>query len=232
MKQLQKKIEYSYAIEVLTGLHIGGSKDSVEIGGIDLPVVKLPLYGDQPYIPGSSLKGKMRCLLEQANGMENPKAEGKVEKETNLIRSLFGVSEITKKIDGEQTVVTENQPSRLIVRDAKLSEASVKKLKDAQDRLDMPYTESKYENTVNRITGKAESPRQIERVPAGVEFDATLILNIWEGDDEEGLKDLLHKGIEYLQLDYLGGNGSRGYGQVKFHLKSGEKNPEEHILSK
>lgn len=232
MKQLLKKIEYSYTIEILTGLHIGGSKDSVEIGGIDLPVVKLPLCDNQPYIPGSSLKGKMRCLLEQANGMESPTEEGKNEAMTNLVRSLFGVNEITRTINGKQIVVVENQPSRLIVRDAKLSDDSIGKLKEAQDRLDMPYTESKYENTVNRITGKAENPRQIERVPAGVAFDATFILNVWEGDDEKGLKDLLKKGFEYLQLDYLGGNGSRGYGQVKLSLKDGSENPKEHVLSK
>lgn len=50
-------------IEVVTGLHIGGSTAMIEIGGKDNPVIKHPLT-KEPYIPGSSLKGKMRSLLE------------------------------------------------------------------------------------------------------------------------------------------------------------------------
>lgn len=212
MKRLEKKIEFVYTIEVLTGLHIGGSKDNVEIGGIDLPVIKLPLDDNKPYIPGSSLKGKIRSLLEQSNGMEKPGADGLDAQKTNSIRNLFGVNE--KKENGKITI--ENQPSRLIVRDAKLTADSVKLLKDSQMNLDMPYTEGKWENSVNRITGKADNPRQIERVPSGVKFEASFIINVWEGDKEEDLKNLLQEGINLLELDYLGGNGSRGYGHVKF----------------
>ncbi len=211
MNKLEKKIEIVYTIKALTGLHIGGGKDNVEIGGIDLPVIKLPLDDNKPYIPGSSLKGKIRSLLEQTNGMKSPGAKGKCDEMTNSIRNLFGVNE--KKEDN--VVVIKNQPSKLIVRDAKLTKESVQLLKDSQMNLDMPYTEGKWENTVNRITGKAENPRQIERVPAGVEFEASFIINVWEGDDEDKLKSLLEKGIELLQLDYLGGNGSRGYGHVE-----------------
>ena len=68
MKQLIKKIKIQTSITLVTGLHIGGSSENVEIGGIDSPVIKLGTRENQPYIPGSSLKGKMRCLLEQAAG--------------------------------------------------------------------------------------------------------------------------------------------------------------------
>ena len=145
MEKLVKKILVSTKLTVVTGLHIGGSKDSVEIGGIDNPVIKVATRKNQPYIPGSSLKGKMRCLLEQVNGAT---AVGKSE----TVNNLFGYA-------------SNNQPSKLIVRDAYLSDDSVKKLVEAS--LDMPYTENKYENTIDRVRGKAEHPRQSERVPAG-----------------------------------------------------------------
>ena len=57
MEKLIKKIRVSAVIELLTGLHIGGSGDNIEIGGIDNPVIKIATRDNQPYIPGSSLKG-------------------------------------------------------------------------------------------------------------------------------------------------------------------------------
>jgi len=65
-------------IKVKTGLHIGGSDSMMRIGGVDSEVIKREVYCDEngkvtfegkykisePYIPGSSLKGKLRSLLE------------------------------------------------------------------------------------------------------------------------------------------------------------------------
>ena len=51
-------------IETVTGLHIGAGKDSIEIGGMDNPVIKHPHTGEH-YIPGSSLKGKVRSLRSE-----------------------------------------------------------------------------------------------------------------------------------------------------------------------
>lgn len=194
MEKLVKKILVSTKLTVVTGLHIGGSKDSVEIGGIDNPVIKVATRKNQPYIPGSSLKGKMRCLLEQVNGAT---AVGKSE----TVNNLFGYA-------------SNNQPSKLIVRDAYLSNDSVNKLIAAS--LDMPYTENKYENTIDRVKGKAEHPRQSERVPAGAEFEVEMVINVWDNDNADELKQLLRQGIALIENDYLGGSGSRGYGQVKF----------------
>ena len=194
MEKLVKKILVSTKLTVVTGLHIGGSKDSVEIGGIDNPVIKVATRKNQPYIPGSSLKGKMRCLLEQVNGAT---AVGKSE----IVNNLFGYA-------------SNNQPSKLIVRDAYLTADSVEKLVAAS--LDMPYTENKYENTIDRVKGKAEHPRQSERLPAGAEFDVEMVINVWDNDSADELKQLLKQGIALIENDYLGGSGSRGYGQVKF----------------
>ncbi len=190
-----KKIKVTTTLELISGLHIGGNGDNVEIGGIDTPVIKMPTKDNQPYIPGSSLKGKMRCLLEQIAGSVDVGGNDK-------INGLFGYS-------------TKNIPSRIIVRDAYLTEQSGLQLKE-NDNLDMPYTESKWENVINRTKGTAEHPRQIERIPAGAIFNTEFIINVWDGDDENMLKDLLKEGIRAIENDYLGGNGSRGYGQVKF----------------
>lgn len=201
MKQLVKKIKINTSITLITGLHIGGNSENVEIGGIDNPVIKLASKGDVPYIPGSSLKGKMRCLLEQAAGAPKVGLDEKV-------NNLFGITE-------NKTINTSNQPSKIIVRDAMLSDESKKMLLDC-DNLDMPYTENKFENVIDRVKGIAQHPRQTERVPAGAEFCAEFIINIWDDDDEQEMMALFEKGIRLLENDYLGGSGSRGYGQIKF----------------
>ena len=201
MEKLIKKIKFQTSITVLTGLHIGGSSDNVEIGGIDNPVIKLATRGNEPYIPGSSLKGKMRCLLEQAAGASMVG----MNKDVN---NLFGITE-------SKALKTDNQPSKLIVRDAFLSKESKVALLEC-DNLDMPYTENKWENVIDRTKGVAEHPRQSERVPAGAVFNAEFILNIWDNDNEKEQMALFMKGIHLLENDYLGGSGSRGYGQIKF----------------
>lgn len=61
----QGKFIISGILECVTGTRIGGTQEKFEIGGIDNPVIKDPLT-DLPYIPGSSLKGKLRHLLEWA----------------------------------------------------------------------------------------------------------------------------------------------------------------------
>lgn len=213
--RLVKKVIIPFKIEVLTGLHIGDSKDMVEIGGIDIPVVRSPLKNNQPYIPGSSLKGKMRSLLELAFGANKV---GKSE----MVNRLFGSTENKKeKIKPKRT--------RLIVRDAYLTETSAKKLEELE--LPMPFTEVKFENTIDRVSGTAQHPRQIERVPAGAEFEGEFVLNFYEDDTEpyssgsetkweEKLIELLEEGIRLLNNDYLGGNGSRGYGQISLTYPS------------
>jgi len=195
MKQLVKKIKGKVKLEIITGLHIGGSSDNVEIGGIDNPVIKISSKEKQPYIPGSSLKGKIRCLLEQIFGAS--KVGGNDE-----VNNLFGFS-------------NENKPSKIIFRDSYFTEESLELLKSSEN-LDMPYTEGKWENVIDRIKGTAEHPRQMERIPAGVSFDVEFVINVWDNDNEVELKALLQKGMNALENDYLGGSGSRGYGQIKF----------------
>lgn len=207
MSKLVKKIKIQKTIELISGLHIGGSKENVEIGGIDSPVIKIATKKNQPYIPGSSLKGKMRCLLEQIDGA-----------------SKVGESDKINKLFGKMGDFT-----RLIVRDAMLTKESEEELFN-NDNLDMPYTESKWENSIDRKKGTATSPRQLERVPAGAKFDVEFIINVWDNDNETELIKLLKEGLTVLENDYLGGSGSRGYGQIKI-IDRGENielTPENH----
>lgn len=199
--KLKKKIIYTGTITLVTGLHIGGTNAALNIGGPDKFVVRNPI-NNIPYIPGSSLKGKMRALVEIAKGCISNK--GKASEDPNSISGkLFGVA--TGKDD--------NRPSRLIVRDADLDVSK----EDMFANTDLPYTESKTEVAIDRITAEA-NPRTFERVPAGAQFKLNMVLNIFDGEDEEELVRTLNFAIELLQDDYLGGHGSRGYGQVKIKL--------------
>lgn len=211
--KLQKKILYTGVITLKTGLHIGGTNAALNIGGPDKFVVRNPI-NNIPYIPGSSLKGKMRSLVEIANG--DTKNGKPTNDPTTKSGALFGVSGDTEN----------SRPSRLIVRDAEMftehdSDEELKiyglTKKDVPDfsNTDLPYTESKTEVNIDRVTAKA-NPRTFERVPAGAKFKLNMVLNIFENEDEESLKKTLDQGIKLLQDDYLGGNGSRGYGHVIF----------------
>lgn len=214
MEKLVKKIKINTTLELVTGLHVGGSKENVQIGGIDNPVIRTAIKDNQPYIPGSSLKGKMRCLLEQMYGITKVGGGEKTEDgedikfkdktiECQEIINLFGFAH-------------DKKPSKLIIRDAMLTEKSALRLRECED-LDMPYTEGKWENSIKRVEGTAENPRQTERIPAGVSFEVEFVINVWNDDnDEKELVKLLKKGMKALENDYLGGNGSRGYGQIRF----------------
>lgn len=200
--KLVKKIIYTGTITLKTGLHIGGTNAALNIGGPDKFVVRNPI-NNVPYIPGSSLKGKMRALVEIAKGCIS---DGKASNDPkSLSGELFGVA----------TGNSDNRPSRLIVRDAELDLSKPEMF----DNTDLPYTESKTEVAIDRITAKA-NPRTFERVPAGVQFKLNMVLNIFEGENEQRLKETLQLAIRLLQDDYLGGHGSRGYGQVEIRLDS------------
>jgi CRISPR-associated protein Csm3 len=199
--KLVKKILYTGTIVLKTGLHIGGTNAALNIGGPDKFVVRNPI-SNIPYIPGSSLKGKMRALVEIANGC--------VEVDRGKVGPSKDPDSVSGKLFGVATGSDNNRPSRLIVRDAELDV-------DACDfsNTDLPYTESKTEVAIDRVTAKA-NPRTFERVPAGAKFKLNMVLNVFEGEDEKELKKTLKQAIELLEDDYLGGHGSRGYGQIKF----------------
>lgn len=210
--KLTNIVEIKAKLVLQTGLHIGAGDSEMHIGGIDNSVIKHPLT-QSPYIPGSSLKGKIRTLLEWRSGAVQSapltlKDISKNPEEVKNILRLFGISGDTKNSEQE---VAEIGVSRLAFWDCALNEDWEKAIRDDNQLL----TEAKSENTIDRITSTAGNPRQTERVPAGAEFDFKLMLRQFEGDKPE-LLDLVLKGLKLLELDSLGGSGSRGYGKVKF----------------
>ena len=208
--KLNKKIIISGEIEALTGLLIGGSNNAMGIGGPDKMVIRNP-FNNQPYIPGSSLKGKIRSLMELSYGYIMDVSMGKVKNGPSdnidhITALLFGTANSKN---------TEKQrPSRILFSDGKLLNGD-----DFRDQTDLPYTESKTEVVIDRITAAA-MPRTFERVPAGATFELRIVLNIFEQDKfkENELLEHTFNGLLMLQDDYLGGSGSRGSGRVKFKV--------------
>lgn len=213
MERLKNKIKVTTTLTLLSGLHIGESRERADIGGIDNPVIRRKDGEQQPYIPGSSLKGKIRSLLEQIAGIAEVGGGRKLK--------LHEKSEECQNINIAFGFANDDLSSRLIFRDSYLTKESVNELK-ASEYTDMPFTEAKSENTINRVTGKASDPRSQERVPAGAKFDIEIIINNFDDNKTEEVKSLLIKGIKALNNDYLGGSGTRGYGHVKIDLPNDE----------
>ncbi len=183
------KIKKSIRIEVVTGLHIGIGSDRPEIGGVDNPFIKDPI-SKLPYIPGSSLKGKLRSLLET--------------------ESDYKEKEIEKFFAGDDL-----GPTRLIFRDVKLSEEWKNKYEKGEVE-----TEIKTEIKIDRQKGKAAhgALRTTERIPPTTVFEGEILIRFVNNNEKEEIEKMLEKAKELLNNDYLGGSGSRGYGAVKVTL--------------
>jgi CRISPR-associated protein Csm3 len=193
MAQLIKKYIITGKIECLTGLHIGGTNSAMGIGGLDKLIIRNPL-DNKPLIPGSSLKGKFRSLIELQDGNLEITSKSK----GNTIIKSYGP---TKDPDSPAGMLfgvigDRQKPSRLIVRDCKFSKEN--------PEFDLPYTETKTEVNIDRITSKA-NPRTFERVPAGAIFDLDLVLNIFDDDDEVQMKKTLQRALnsDFVSLYFL-----------------------------
>lgn len=221
--QLVGKLILEANIECLTGLHIGAGKGSLEIGGADNPVVK-DAFG-RPYIPGSSLRGKLRSLLEQSNGLLKPAdlvyLSRRKGQEVRIHQSnepgddiclLFGRNPgRMERVEGEAFDSNTATPARLTVSDAPLDMASI--TQQMRENLDDELTEVKNENAIDRITSQA-NPRTLERVPAGARFHLRVVLDIL-CDEDKSLVARLMEGLRLLEDDALGGGGSRGNGRIR-----------------
>ncbi|ADQ05714.1 CRISPR-associated RAMP protein, Csm3 family [Caldicellulosiruptor owensensis OL] len=198
---LRKIVVMTTLMKLETGLRIGGTKEEVRIGDIDHPVIRDPIT-KRPYIPGSSLKGKMRSVLEIAlNGVQEPCFCGEC-----VVCKLFGA--------GSKAGAEKKEVSRLIVRDCYMTEESQELLLNFVG----DYVEIKTENVVNRVTGVAEHPRTLDRIPAGTEFKCEFVLRLYEKDleHEENFIKNIKMALKLIEFTYLGGCGTRGYGKVKF----------------
>lgn len=211
-------------IQCQTGLHIGAGKGSLEIGGADNPVVK-DAFGI-PYIPGSSLRGRLRSLLEQTLGLTVPAEliylSRRKGQEVRIHQSnrpdddvciLFGRTPgRVERVTGEAVDTSVATPARLTVYDAPLIQESI--TQQMRENLDDELTEVKSENAVDRITSQA-NPRTLERVPATARFRFRMILDVL-CEEDKALLATVAAGLRLLEDDTLGGGGSRGSGRVSF----------------
>ncbi len=219
MTKLRAKVVVEGEMKVLTGLHVGSAAAGMQIGSVDSPVVRDPI-SNFPYIPGSSLKGKLRSLLEAATIDEPPNRSGGsgVMRHECDDRSQVLDCPVCRLFGSVGRGGGANHPARLAVSDVLLTAESSEELKLIDTGL--MYTEWKFENTLDRITSAA-MPRQIERVAAGSVFGFRLVYDDREDVDKLG-EDMgnLARAMELLEDDALGGHGSRGYGRVEFtHLR-------------
>lgn len=226
--KLRKIISFDGTVKCITGIAIKGAGNDMGIGGADSEVIKNPLT-NEPYLPGSSLKGKMRSRLEHKYGAK------KMQRDRATRSVSYVVSEdqpcgcgrkdcLTCTIFGAHFNTTaESSPTRIIVRDCTMTEEFRRQIQELPFERGS-YLEIKSENIIDRKQGLAKSPRFMERVPAGATFELHIKLQIFEGDDEQKLCDYVKEGLQLVESSYLGGNGSRGYGQVKFdYVVSEEK---------
>jgi len=215
--KLDKIAKLTGTIELVSGLHIGSGNTEMHIGGTDNPVIKNPV-SNQPYIPGSSLKGKMRSLMEWHAGTVSisdgkplgikhiDRLNGNREQGIEILR-LFGYAPTGTNDD--ESLVREIGPTRLAFWDCELDPDWVKEMRDKN----LLLTETKMENSIDRIKGTAENPRNTERVPAGARFKFQLTLKVIDGED---LLEPVLRGLKLVELSGLGGSISRGYGKVAF----------------
>ncbi len=216
--QLTQISKITGKIELLSGLHIGSGNSEIHIGGTDNPVIKNPI-NQQPYIPGSSIKGKMRSLLEWHSGLvgdtngapvtfkDIPQLEEQKQQKAKQIIKLFGGAPDNHIKD---ELLNEIGPTRLAFWDCALDQQWVKQMEDKS----LMLTETKMENTIDRIKGTADNPRNTERVPATAMFDFNLTVRVH--DNENDVLETILTGLKLLELTGLGGSGSRGYGKIKF----------------
>lgn len=218
---LKAKLIFGGTIIAVTGIHIGGSDTGLAIGGADKLVLREP-RNNRPFIPGSSFKGKMRSLLEKVRCAGEECAGFKIDGSLSrgpcdcgacAVCLVFGVpANIERKLEDGKPY---SGASRILVRDAFLANtAEVERMRN----LDMPFTEVKTEVSIDRLTSTA-NPRVFERVPAGAEFGFELMLNVFDTDDEQAHIELIKQGLGLVADDAIGGQSSRGYGQVKIVLE-------------
>ena len=192
---IRGKILIQGDLTIKTGMHIGGGSDYAPIGAVDSPFIRDSLT-QEPIIPGSSLKGKIRTLLARYRSKKN--IVNSIDEDNDVIKRLFVYTK-------PQTIYLLQFQDLFISEETKLLFESID--------TDTYMGEVKFENTINRVTSVA-MPRQIERVPAGTKFAFKLVYTLIDKDEAEEDLGILRKGLELLQLDYLGGHGTRGYGRI------------------
>jgi len=214
--QLLGRVIISAKLHLKSGLRIGATDTGIVVSSVNT-IIRDPIT-NKPYIPGSSIKGKLRSLFEKAHACDQhyPVQKIKIHVCTNEsdylkcpVCPIFGIP----ADEPDLRKFSISTPTRLVVRDAHLNPNSEKELKARN--LDSELSELKTEVAIDRLTSHAV-PRTQERIPAGTVMDFEAVFSFY--DDPNDIKHFLNfrQALLLLEQDYLGGSGSRGYGQVVF----------------
>lgn len=201
-----RTVKITGIIECVTGLRIGGAEAPLAIGIVDNTIVRDPVRSE-PYIPGSSIKGKMRSALEIAYGRTRNGQPCGCGRQDCPVCPLFGPHRNTGHNLG---------PTRLLFRDAFFTPEQREKNEQMLTETGGEPVEVKFENIIDRRTNSGDHPRPMERIAPGTEFELEIVMLVLPGDDERRFLRLVREGLQWIEDTYLGGSGSRGYGQVRF----------------
>ncbi len=234
---LDKHEEIIGVVHCLSGVRVGGNSNVIEIGALDNPIIRNPIT-NLPYLPGSSIKGKMRSSLElslrpgappaltlPAPTMKPVERDGRPVVPTQINPCSCGKCVICK-LFGSGDPRRTFEPTRLIFRDCLLTDGSLKELEEAAGSSGVFFAEIKPGVRMNRATNTVASGAffNFERVPEGTEFKFELVLRVYGDLDQENARKDYRKvialGLRLLEKEGIGGKISAGYGKVEFrHLK-------------
>lgn len=204
MNKLVKIISKKGTVKVINKVHVGIGQ-AFGIGGIDNAIVR-NIYTGDPYIPGSSLKGRMRSGLEVALGrIDGDGGACACGRADCIVCKLFGTRSNAGKCG----------PGRLVIYDIELSDEFKKK-----EEVITTLTH----NSINRTTGRAKDGAfmSFEAIESGTILNYRIDIKVFEGDNEKELCDTVDKCLSYVELSGIGGKVSSGYGKVKFEQTSEE----------
>ena len=217
MPIMKNPIKILCSIELVSWLHIWAGKESLKIWWIDSPVVKHPLT-NIPYIPWSSIKGRMRGLLEMKKWEYSSKT-GKDEK-TGEEKTLYLSSEDPTKDCAKYFGCAWDKKisSRLLFSDFALdiTQEIVKPYITEKWIMKSNFFEDKAENTIPRFNSGTAKPRHIERIPSWVKFIWYITVIQDDVVDNDTVKNLLEEWISLVEMTFLWWSWSRWYGRVKF----------------
>lgn len=201
-----KLVKITGIMRTMSGVRINGADVEIGPGGADNRIVRNAIDG-QPYIPGSSVKGKMRSLLEDKYGRRNSKGETQQKgmpcgcgSDKCVICKGFGAHMNTSAKSGKPRF----QFNDMILTD---------EFSGRDDIIEITAATS-----INRDTGTAAngSLRQLEQISRGVEFNYEFDIFAENAKEAEELKNVLIEGMSRLEMTGIGQGNSRGVGKISF----------------
>ncbi|MEM2841530.1 MAG: CRISPR-associated RAMP protein Csx7 [Candidatus Bathyarchaeia archaeon] len=211
-EKLEERVIINGTLTLLTPLHIGSPKTEIDLEKVDMPVLK-DTQG-QPYIPGSSLKGKIRSEAERI-----ARKEGKT----------VCTPPNTKKMCGTIT------PNNLCIccrifgtAGENMSVASKVRFRDAYPHARVIETMTRAGIAMDRERGVVAQGAlySIEAIPQGTRFGFEMVTENLAKDEWK----LLKAAINSFADAGLGGSVSRGMGKVKLDLESASRRTSKFYL--